>query len=138
MANQVYNSFKMHLLSGDVNLETANIWMALTSGTYTFSQTHEVIGDISEEIISAGYDVGGQLIPSTSLTTGTTTTEGQLTGHGMTYSGLTSIVEFGIIWVSGGTDTTNYLLGQVDFGSQTLTSSDLVITWNTDGIYNLT
>ena len=112
--------------------------MALASGSYTFSQTHEVIGDITDEIVSAGYDAGGQLIPNTSLTTGVGVAEGQLTGQGMTYSGLTATVEFGIVWVSGGTASTNYLLGQVDFGSQALTSSDLVITWNSEGIYNLT
>lgn len=144
MANQVYNHFKMHLLSGDVDLAVDDVWLLLCSGTYAFSHEHELTGDITEEITSAGYTKGGMLIPNTVLTTGVGTAEGQLTGDNVTFSGLTATVEYGIVWVSGssvgftGSALTGMLLGQIDFGSQTLTSSDLVITWNADGIYNLT
>jgi hypothetical protein len=135
MANQVYDHFKMHLLSGDIDLAAADIWVLLCSGAYTFSHAHELVADITDEIGSAGYDAGGIQVQNTLLQTGTAQNEGQLQGDDITFSGLTSVLEFGIVWVSG---ASNYLLGQVDFGSQTLTASDLVITWNTDGIYNLT
>lgn len=138
MANRVYNHFKMHVLSGDVDLSSATLYMALASGSYTFSQSHEVTGDITSEISSAGYTAGGKVIPNTTISIDSAEDEAVLSGDSLTYSGLTAEVSYGIIWISGGTPSTRYLLGQIDFGSQTLTNSDFTVSWNaTEGIYNL-
>jgi len=137
MANQVYNHFKMHVLSGDIDLSTATMYMMLCSGSYTFSHNHEVTGDITNEITSSNYDRGGKLIPNTAILIDSVDNEAVLSGDNMTYSGLTSTLEYGVIWVSGASASTRYLVGQIDFGSQSLTNSDFVVSWNSEGIYNL-
>tara|TARA_R110002074_G_scaffold402324_1_gene607029 strand:+ start:68982 stop:69398 length:417 start_codon:yes stop_codon:yes gene_type:complete len=137
MANLVYNHFKMHVLSGDIDLSTVPVYVALCGGSYTFSHTHEFLSDISDEVVSAGYIAGGQLVPNTTTLVDSVDDEAVLSGDAMTYSGITATVEYGLVWVSGGSPTTNLLLGQIDFGSQTLSNSDFVLTWNTEGIYNL-
>jgi len=137
MANQVYNHFKTHTLSGHIALGTTPVYMMLCSGAYTFSHTHEVTGNITSQIISANYSGGGKLIPNHTVRIDSVDNEAVLSGDPITYSGLTSTPEFGIVWVSGGTPSTSYLLGQIDFGPQVLNNSDLAVTWNTEGIFTL-
>ena len=138
MADVVYNSFKGHLLSGAIDLSAATLKIMLTTSSYSVDiDTHRLTGDITNEITSTNYVGGGNLIPSTAVTVEITDNEAVLTGHAVTFTGITASPAFGIIYISGATPATNYLLGQVDFGSQTLSDSDLVINWNSEGIYNL-
>ena len=136
MANLVYSSFKEHVLNGDIDLSSANVYLMLVSGAYTFSHTHEVTGDISSQIVSSNYTAGGKLIRNTSVAVDAGN-DAVLDGDNLTFSGLTCSLAYGVVWVSGGSPSTSYLLGQVDFGNQTLTNSDFVVNWNSEGIFNL-
>lgn len=138
MANQVYNNFKTLLLSGQVNLGTANIMVMLCSGAYTFSHNHTVTGNITNEVVSPNYTKGGKKIPNTSVILDSVDNEAVLSGSTLVFSGLSTSLAYGIVYISGASNSTSYLFQQLDFGSQTVTSADFTITWNSEGIYNLT
>lgn len=138
MANQVYNSFKAGLLSGQYNLGTANIMLMLCSGAYTFSHSHTVTGNITSEVVSAGYTKGGKKINGTTVSIDSVDNEAVLSGLPVVFSGLSTSLAYGIVYVSGATPSTSYLMLQLDFGSQTVTSADFTVNWNSEGIYNLT
>lgn len=137
MANQIYNNFKKLALSGAVNLFTAPIYMILTSGNYTFSQTHSLTGSVSGEIVSAGYVKGGVRIPNTTVLIDTVDNEAVLSGNNITFTGITATLNYGLLWLSGGTPSTAYLMAQLDFGAQTVTAADFSVNWNSEGILNL-
>ena len=140
MANYVYNNFKKLAFSGAINLVTGVVKMALCSGTYTFSHNHTVTGNITDEIYLANgnYRKGGNLIANTNVTIDAVDNEAVLSGDSVVYTGLTNSLQYGILYISGGNAATSYLIGQVDFGAQTLSSSDFTVNWNSEGIINLT
>lgn len=137
MPNVVYNAFKMNLTSGNVNLNTDTVSMLLVSGAYTFSHTHEVTGDLSSEIVSAGYDLGGVPLANPSVTLDGVDDEVVLDADDVVLSGLTTDLQYAIVYVSGASNATSYLIGQVDLGAQSLSNTDLTIAWNSEGIFNL-
>jgi hypothetical protein len=135
MANQVYNNFKKLALSGAVNLFTSTVKVMLVSGAYTFSQNHTKTGDITAEITSAGYTKGGAAISSLSVGIDTINNRVYVSGQPVVFSGLTCSTNYGILYISGATAATSYLIGQIDYGAQTLTASNFTINWNSSGIY---
>lgn len=139
MANVVYNSFKTNLMSGNINLGTANIMMMLVSGAYSPNiDTHINTGSITSEVTSSNYTKGGKKINGTTVFVDTTDDEGVLTGHAVVFSGLTCSPSWAVMYISGATVATNYLFQALDLGSQTITNSDFTINWNAEGIWNLT
>ena len=135
MANLLYNPFKLNLLTGAIDLSTDPIYLMLVSGSYTFAYSHSVTGNITSEVTSDGYTKGGSQIANTTVEINTVTNEVVLSGSTLIFSGLTATPAYGIVWISGASPSTRYLLGQIDFGPQTLNNTDLVINWNSEGIF---
>lgn len=136
MSNQVYNNFKKLLLSGAVNLSTATVKVLLTTSSYTFSQNHTVTGNITSEITSSNYTAGGKKVDNTAIYIDSVNNKAFLSGSSVTYTGISASPAYGIIYISGGTAATNYLLGQLDLGSQTVSSADFAINWTSGSIYS--
>lgn len=139
MADLVYNHFKTNLMSGNINLGTANIMCMLVSGAYTpNADTHANTGHVNGDVVVAGHPKGGVKIHATSVFMDTAEDEGVLTGHSVTFTGITCSPAWMVVYVSGATVATNYLIQARDLGSQTITNADFSITWNSEGIWNLT
>jgi hypothetical protein len=137
MATQLYNHFKTNLCSGNINLGTANIMLMLVSGAYTFSHSHANTGSITAQVSSPNYTPGGKKIDNTSIKIDSVDNEAVLSGSPVTFSTITCSPSYGIVYVSGATTATSYLIGQLDFGAQTVTAADFTVNWNTEGIFNL-
>jgi hypothetical protein len=111
--------------------------LMLTSGNYTFSHSHANSGNITHEITSNNYTKGGKRVLGTAVLIDSVDNEAVLSGNPVTFSGITATVAYGIVYISGSTPASSYLLGQLDFGTQTVTAADFTVNWNTEGIYNL-
>jgi len=139
MANVVYNQFKTNLMSGNINIGTANIMVMLVSGSYVPNiDTHANTGSITAEVSSPNYSRGGKKIPNTSVLLDTVDDEGVLSGSPVVFSGLTCSPGWAVVYVSGASVATNYLVLAYDLGTQTITNADFTINWNSEGIWNLT
>lgn len=137
MANQLYNFFKQQLCSGAIDLYNDTLKIMLVSGSYSFSQSHKFTGDISSEISSSNYTKGGKEVTNTSVYLNSITNEVFLSGTNVSFSGITSVVNFAVLYRSGATNDTSYLIAQVDIGSNTVNNATLNINWNADGIVGL-
>ncbi len=135
MANQVYNSFKKLALSGAVNLASNTVKLMLVSGAYTFSQSHTITGNITNEVSSAGYTRGGAKVENTNIYIDSINNRAFLSGSPVTFTGITCTTTYGILYISGASAANSYLIGQIDYGTQTLSASDFTVTWNSSGIY---
>lgn len=126
-------------MSGNINLGTANIMLMLVSGAYTPNiDTHANTGSVTPEVSSPNYSKGGKKINNTAVFMDTTDDEGVLTGSSVVFTGLTCSPGWAVVYVSGASVATNYLVLAYDLGSQTITNADFTINWNSEGIWNLT
>lgn len=141
MANTLYNNFKKLAFSGQnaMNMLTGDVKLMLVGTSYTFSQSHTVTGDIgaSNEITSAGYKKGGESLQNKTLSIDAIENELVFDANDLTFTGLTATFAYGLLYISGNTPSKSHLIAQVDVGTQTLTASDFVFMWNTEGVINL-
>lgn len=137
MVNRTYNHFKQQLCSGSINLYQDTIKVLLASGSYVFSQNHKTISDITSEISSSNYSSGGKVISNTSVYLDTISNDVFLSGSNVSFSGITANVGYGIVYVSGGSPSTSYLICQVDLGQTNVSNATYNINWNTSGILGL-
>lgn len=136
MANAVYNGFKVNLFLGLIDFSSVTGMVMLVDAGYAISQGETVTGDITSEITSDGYDRGGRRIESTFITF-LPNSSLAWTGMPVTWTGITANPRYGIVYISGGTHDTAYVVGQLDLGNQTVVASDFTITWNSGGIFNM-
>lgn len=143
MASSLYRNYKKLAMSGVVNLVTDNIKLMLISGNYNVNlasnlQSHTVTGDLgaSVEVVGAGYTPGGVLL-TTKVIRGSST-EAQFDADDISLSSTTLTASGAILYRSGSTPATNYLIAALDFGgNQTSSNGTFSITWNSEGIINL-
>lgn len=139
MANTVYNNFKRLLLSGTLgNTETGTIKLLLTTSSYTFSQTHATTGSITNEISSSNYSAGGKKIESISGFTDVLDNQAGLSGNSVVWSGITATPYYGILYISGATPSSSYLIQKIDFNGTAVSSADFQVNWNAEGLLTIT
>ena len=137
MAHLVYDNFKKLLLSGTIDLINDPIYGMLLSGSYTPNTGHAVVGDVSTHQVTdplAGYTPGGQLLSSKTLTV--VNNESIFDAADLSWSNTTISQASGIVlWYSGATPSTRYLICWNSTGILNTTNGTLQISWNnTNGI----
>lgn len=140
MAHLVYDNFKKLLLSGTVDLINDPIYGMLLSGSYTPNTGHVLITDVSAHQVTdplAGYTPGGQLLSSKTLSV--VNNESIFDAADLSWSNTTISQASGIVlWVSGSTAGTRYLICWNSTGILNTTNGTLQISWNsTNGILNV-
>jgi len=140
MAHLVYDNFKKLLLSGTIDLVNDPIYGMLLSGSYTPNTGHAVVGDVSAYQVTdplAGYTPGGQLLSSKTLTIANNYSI--FDAADLSWSNTTINQASGIVlWYSGATPATRYLICWNSMGIVSTTNGTLQITWNnTDGIMKI-
>lgn len=135
MPNKVYPTFKSKMASGQFNLSASSPYLMLVGASYTPSNSHSFLSDVTNELSSVNYTAGGKPLQGHTVSLSNETLV--LDASNITFSGINGTFRYGVIWLSGGTPTTNHLLGAVDFGSTTVSNADFDIFWNQNGIFNL-
>ena len=123
MASAIYPKAKENLLSGNIDVTTNTIKVALIdTGTYTYATTHADYSDLS-----------GIVGTPQELTT-KTITNGAIGGDDITYSSVTgNSVEAVVIYVDSGTPATSYLIAYIDDIANSPVvpnGGDLTIQWD--------
>lgn len=143
MASFIFNSFKGHLLSGNINLASDPIHCMLMKSTYTPNMdSHKKYSDVSghEHTGNGVYFTGGKALSSKSITIDNTNDWAYFTANNVTWASTTLSASGAILLASGAGygGITNPLIGYIDFGS-TLSSSngDYTITWSANGIIRI-
>ena len=140
MANVIYNSFKQKIMDGSIDLDTDTIKVALVTSSYTPDQdSHEDFADITNEVSGTGYTAGGATLSNVSITKDNTDNEGVFDADDVTWSSSTITARGAVVYKDSGTPATSWLICYVDFGSDySSVAGDFKITWNAEGIVNIT
>ncbi|MHA2063609.1 MAG: hypothetical protein ACXAEN_25105 [Candidatus Thorarchaeota archaeon] len=149
MADSVYNNYKALAMSGVIDLSDGGVYVMLVSGTYHgYTQTNKrgdtLTGDIpvGDQVVGDGYTVGGEKLTNPAITislAGATEDNAVFDADDVSWTTSTITASGAVIWHSGGSPATSYLLAFVDFGQdQVSTNGTFQILWNNDGIFNLT
>lgn len=134
-----YNSFKSDQLSGNVDLDTDTIKVALVTSSYTFDQdAHHFFSDITNEITGTGYTAGGETMSGISITADDTNDLGKFDANNTTWSSATFTFRGAVIYKDTGTASTSPLVAYIDFSTdQSASSEDVAIEWDTSGVFQL-
>lgn len=147
MASVVYNAFKAQQLGGrgagtdetPIDLTTDTIKIALVTSSYTPDiDTHDYFDDVTNEVSGTGYTTGGETLTVTS-SVDTTNDKGKFDATDVTWSSSTITARGAVIYKDTGTAATSPLICYLDFTEdKSSTSGDFTITFNAEGIINLT
>lgn len=138
MASVVYNSAKVKLLKGDIDLDSpCNV--ALVTSTYTPNiDTHDFFDDVTNEVAGSGYVAGGITLSSTTVILDTTGDEAEFDAADITWATSTLTARGAVLYRNTGTPGTSPLIAYFDFGSdQTSSAGNFTIAWNSEGLLNL-
>lgn len=133
MANTVYNRFKANLMNKEIDLEGDTIKVMLTTSSYTPAATHNVKGDVTNEVSGTGYTAGGATLSGKAVTQAATT---KWDATDVTWSSSTITARYAVIWDD--TIATDDLLICLDFGSdKTSSGGDFTIQFDAAGIVTI-
>ena len=123
MANTLYKKYKEASLNADVDLLVDNIKAALIdTGTYTFSQTHDFLDDVSGIVATSG-NLASKV-----------TTDGTFDAADITFTAVSgSTVEAIILYKDTGTASTSNLIAYIDTATGlplTPSGSDVQVVWS--------
>jgi hypothetical protein len=130
-----YTSYKQYVHDGTIDLDAANIYLALVLDTYTFSAAHTIWSQVStyEAATGNGYTTGGAQIASRSVNAT------RFDAADLTFTALTKVFKYGVIYVNATVNSiVKPLIACILFddtpGNITVSGVDLVVIWNASGI----
>lgn len=139
MASFPYSNYLKLLLSGTIDLGTDPIYVSLVSGSYSPNTGHTLYSQISgHEVYDplGGYQRPGQLLAGKTVTISNGTIV--FDASDITWSSATIACSGAVIWYSGASAATRYLIHYTDIGNQSSTNGTMQIQWNTtNGIFRL-
>lgn len=130
MANALYELTKAKMLQAGIDMDSDDVIVILLDNTYTFSQSHDFISDLTGEV-----DRSGNL-------TSKTFTNGVFDAADVTLTAVTGnqVTSF-VIAIDSGTDSTSPLIAYFDTSVTGLpvtpNGGDIQIAWNASGIFKL-
>jgi hypothetical protein len=136
MASIIFNSCKSKLLSGDIDLNSDTIKVALVASTYVPDQdSHDNFDDVTNEITGTGYTAGGTTVTGLSVTADNTNNIGVFDADDISWSNTTITARAAVIYKSSGVASTSPLIAYIDFGSdKSTTEGTFGVTWGASGV----
>ncbi|MFB0523911.1 MAG: hypothetical protein ACETVZ_00095 [Phycisphaerae bacterium] len=134
MASGMYDRFKANLMNKEVDLEADVVKCMLLNNSHAFTNTHNVIGDVSaNEISGTGYTAGGATLASKAVTQAATT---KWDAADVEWTSATFTAYHAVLWDD--TVTTDDLIASIDFGgAKSVSAGTFKIQWHTNGIVTL-
>lgn len=140
MASVVFNTFKQRLMTGEVDMDSDSIYVALFPNTFTPNvDTQSVWSDVSGDECAAGsgYVAGGTILTGVTVMKNLTTDKGIFDANDVTWASSTITARYAVLYKSD-TPTTSWLIAAFDFTTDKSSSSgDFTIMWNANGILDL-
>lgn len=137
MASAFYNSGKVKMLDGSIDLDTDTIKVALVTGSYTPDpDTHDFFNDLTNEASGTGYSAGGFTLASKTLTQDNTNNRAVFDAADISVGTATFTFRYAVLYKSTGVAGTSALICYIDYGSEvSVVSSNFALNWNASGIF---
>lgn len=139
MADVIFNSFKMKIMDGSIDLDTDTIKVALVTSTYTPDQdAHVFFSSVTNEVVGTGYTAGGSALAGKAVTQDNIDNEGVFDANDVSWTTATITARAAVLYKDTGTGSTSPLICYIDFGADKVsTAGTFTIAWNAEGILNL-
>jgi PKD repeat protein len=137
MANLIYNSFKVDIANGSIDLDTDDIKVMLVTAAYTPSASHSKRSDITNEASGTGYTAGGQSLAN--KTVALVGTEGRFDADNAVWVDSSITAAAAVLYKSrGGAASADELVMYLDFeGNFTSVDADFTVQFNANGILGI-
>jgi len=139
MASFLYNSGKVGLLNGTIDLLVDTIKVALVGAAYVANKdSHDFFNDITNEVSGNGYTAGGKVLSNAAISQDSANDRAVFSAGDLVWPVASFTARAAVIYKSTGNAATSPLLAYVDFGAnRTVTGQDFTIEWHQDGILYL-
>ncbi len=137
----VYNQAKVSFAKGEIAWLTDDIYVSLHTSSYTPNiDTHQYFSDVTNEVGASGtYTAGGVALGTKAVNLDTTNDRAELDAADVTITGFTGSFRYIVVRKYNATASLSRLISVIDLGSTvTLTAGTYTITWNAEGIVQLT
>ncbi len=135
MANAKYNSFKVDLADGTINLATSAIKCMLVTSAYVPDiDTHVNVSNVTNEVTGTGYTAGGQLLTTKAVTVDTANDTAIFDADDVTWATSTITARGAVLYK----ETTGELIAYFDFVTDQVSSNgNFIVQWNAGGILTI-
>lgn len=140
MASLIYNSAKIKLMNGAIDLDTDTIKVALVTSSYTPNQdSHDFFDDVTNEVTGTGYTAGGATLASVTVTQDNTNDRGVFDAADTSWtSSSIANIRAAVVYKSTGVASTSPLIAYIDLTTDyTTVNGTFQLTWNASGILYL-
>lgn len=128
----LYPSFFEAMGRGQINLQTADLRLALLTSAYTPDDAHAVWGDVSaSETTGTNYVAGGRQLTAKAVAVSGRTA--RLTADNVLWTELTATFRHAVLYVQGGDHP---LIARIAFGDTDVSVSglDYLVSWHAEGV----
>lgn len=139
MFSFLFNSSKLALLNGDIDLAADTIKVALVGSGYSADKdAHEFFDDVTDEVSGTGYTAGGKTLVNAALAQDNVNDRAVLSADDLTWPLATLTTRAAVVYKSTGNPATSPLIAYLDFGAdETVNGEDFTIVWHQDGVLYL-
>jgi len=136
---ELFHSFRQYIADGTIDLDSADVYLALVTSSYTKNLANTIWANISANEVAngSGYTTNGANLTSNDVTYSTTTAT--FDAADVTFSSLTKTFRFGVVYINATVNSiVKPLIGVILFDSTpadvTVSGVDFTVTWNASGI----
>ncbi len=140
MASFVYNSAKVAMIDGTIDLDTDTINVLLVTSSYTPNKdTHDFRDDVTNEVVGTGYTTGGKALVNKTVTQDNTNDRAKFDADDLAWTSATITARAAVLYKArGGSSSADELIAYIDFlADKTSTAATFTIQWHADGIFYL-
>ncbi len=140
MASFVYNSAKVAMIDGTIDLDTDTINVLLVTSPYTPNKdTHDFRDDVTNEVVGTGYTTGGKALVSKTVTQDNTNDRAKFDADDLAWTAATITARAAVLYKArGGSSSADELIAYIDFlADKASTAATFTIQWHADGIFYL-
>ncbi|KKM23530.1 hypothetical protein LCGC14_1614280 [marine sediment metagenome] len=140
MASFVYNSAKVAMIDGTIDLDTDTINVLLVTSPYTPNKdTHDFRDDVTNEVVGTGYTTGGKALVNKTVTQDNTNDRAKFDADDLAWTSATITARAAVLYKArGGSSSADELIAYIDFlADKASTAATFTIQWHADGIFYL-
>ncbi len=139
MASFIYNSAKMLILLGQLDLAGAALKVALVTSAYLPDiDAHDFFADVSGEVTGSGYTAGGKLLQNKALNIDVDNDQVVFTADSLSWTVATFTTRGAVIYKNAGSPAASPLIAYIDFEEDLeAAGEDFVLQWHEDGLLTL-
>lgn len=140
MASALYNSVKVEIARGNIDLQVDDIKVMLVTSTYVQDiDLHNFRDDITNEVVGTGYVLGGQSLAGLAVAQDNVNDRATVDATDNQWAGSTITARGAVLYKNVGTPGTDPLIGYLDFGGDIVSDNgNFDINWDAIGWMTLT